>query len=232
MSQESTSRHVSSVPFRILIADDHAIVRRGVRALLEGEDGLEISDEVADGAAVIEYVKKNRPHLVILDLTLPGINGLDVLRELHESVPETQIAILTMHFSVDVGRSAFQAGAQSYVLKSDADIDLLKAVQCARKNKRYFTEKLDSAMIDSLVAQDGPVNPEEIFPVPGVALTARELDIVRLLGAGMSNKQIASEVGLSIRTVESHRNHIMHKMKFKSFSQLIRFAVRHHLVDP
>jgi DNA-binding NarL/FixJ family response regulator len=130
-----------------------------------------------------------------------------------------------------MGRAAFQAGAQAYVLKMDADIDLLKAVQCARRNKRYFTERLDSVMTDSLVGQEAPLNPEKLFPVPGVVLTARELDIVRLLCAGMSNKQVAGEIGLSIRTVESHRNQIMHKMKCESFSHLIRFAIRHRIVE-
>jgi DNA-binding NarL/FixJ family response regulator len=224
--------NVKSELFRVLIADDHGVVRRGIRSLLEGEPGLEVCGEAVDGFDAVDYVKKNRPELVILDLTMPGLNGLDALREIRESAPKTRVLILTMHFSEDVARAAFQAGAQGYLLKSDADLDLLSAVRLARNNKLFFTGKLAGFLVNSFVQQTSEVEPNELYPMRDIPLTGREIEILKLLANGMSNKQIAPTVGLSIRTVESHRTHIMHKMKFESFSAMIRFAIRHHLVEP
>jgi len=233
MSEKPSSREGANAErFRILIADDHAVVRRGIRALLEDEPGLEVCGEAIDGHDAVEYVKKYQPELVLLDLTMPGANGLEALREIHEIAPKTQILILTMHFSEDVARAAFQAGAQGYVLKSDADVDLVSAVRNAQENKPFFTKRLASFMIDSFVQHASEVESSELYPIAGVALTAREIEIVRLLASGMSNKQVAPAIGLSIRTIESHRNHIMRKMKFDSFSAMMRFAIRTHLVEP
>jgi DNA-binding NarL/FixJ family response regulator len=218
-------------PFRILIADDHAVVRRGIRDLLKDEPGVEVCYEASDGMEAVEYVKKLKPDLLMLDLTMPRLNGLDTLREIHRIAPKTRVLILTMHLSEDAARLAFQFGAQGYVLKSDADTDLLSAVRRARENKAYFTERLTRFMVDSFIQSEGAAEPKHKYPIPGLKLTEREVEIVRMLAGGMSNKQIAPAIGLSIRTVESHRNHIMHKMKFCSFSELIRFAIRQHLID-
>ena len=219
-------------PFRILVADDHAVVRRGVRSLLETEPGLEVSYEAADGLEALDCVKKHRPDLVLLDLTMPELNGLDAVREIREASPETNILILTMHFSEDVAREAFRCGAHGYVLKSDADVDLLSAVRHVQQRKPFFTGKLALSLVDSFIQAPETGEATAEHPLPGTPLTAREVEILQMLASGMSNKQIAPAIGLSIRTVESHRNHIMHKMKFDSFSELVRFAIRHHLIEP
>jgi DNA-binding NarL/FixJ family response regulator len=219
-------------PYRILVADDHAIVRKGIRALLETEPGIEICHEVADGLEAVEYIKKHKPDMVLLDLTMPEMNGLEAVREIRETSPATNVVILTMHFSEDVAREAFRSGAHGYVLKSDADVDLLHAVRQVRQNKPYFTEKLAISLVDSFIQQAAEGEPTAQHPLPGTPLTAREVQILQMLAGGMSNKQIAPAIGLSIRTVESHRNHIMHKMKFASFSELMRFAIRNNLVEP
>jgi DNA-binding NarL/FixJ family response regulator len=218
--------------FRVLVADDHSIVRKGVRSLLETEPDLEICFEAADGLEALEYTKKHKPDLVLLDLTMPGMNGLDAVREIRECSPETNVLILTMHFSEDVAREAFRSGAHGYVLKSDADMELLSAVRHMRQHKPFFTGKLAISLVDSFVQGPDFGDPTAEHPIPGTPLTAREVEVLQMLASGMSNKQIAPAIGLSIRTVESHRNHIMHKMKFNSFSDLMRFAIRQHLVEP
>lgn len=208
------------------------MVRRGVRALLETEPGVEVCHEVGDGIQALEYVKKFKPDMVLLDLTMPEMNGLEAVREIREASPQTNVLILTMHFSEDVAREAFRSGAHGYVLKSDADTDLLDAVRQVQQRRPFFTGKLAISLVDSFIQnpQEGEATVEH--PIPGTPLTAREVEILQMLANGMSNKQIAPAIGLSIRTVESHRNHIMHKMKFTSFSELMRFAIRNHLVEP
>jgi DNA-binding NarL/FixJ family response regulator len=199
--------------------------------LLEGEPGIEVCHEAGDGVEAIEYVKKHKPDLVLLDLTMPEMNGLDAVREIRESSPETNVLILTMHFSEDVAREAFRSGAHGYVLKSDADVDLLSAVRQVQQHKPFFTGRLAASMVDNFVQGPDYGDATAEHPIPGAPLTAREVEVLQMLASGMSNKQIAPAIGLSIRTVESHRNHIMHKMKFNSFSDLVRFAIRNQLVE-
>src|SRR3984957_14175390 len=134
--------NVGPKPYRILVADAHAIVRRGIRDLLENEPDVEVCYEAADGAAALECVKKHKPDMVLLDLTMPEMNGLDAVHAIRECSPETNVLILTMHFSEEVAREAFRAGAHGYVLKSDADTDLLSAVRHVQQHKPFFTGKL------------------------------------------------------------------------------------------
>ncbi len=169
--------------------------------------------------------------MVLLDLTMPEMNGLDAIREIRESSPATNVLILTMHFSEEVAREAFRAGAHGYVLKSDADAELLSAVRHLRQHKPFFTAKLAVSLVDNFVKGPKVGETTEAHPLPGTPLTVREVEVLQMLASGMSNKQIAPTIGLSIRTVESHRNHIMRKMKFHSFSDLMRFAIRSHLID-
>ena len=207
-------------------------MRRGIRALLETEPGVEVCHEAADGLEALEYVKKHKPDMVLLDLTMPEMNGLEAVREIRELSPDTNVLILTMHFSEDVAREAFRSGAHGYVLKSDADLDLLNAVRQVQQRRPFFTGKLAVSLVDNFIQNPSEGEPTAEHPLPGTPLTAREVEILQMLATGMSNKQIAPAIGLSIRTVESHRNHIMHKMKFESFSDLMRFAIRNHLVEP
>ena len=136
-----------------------------------------------------------------------------------------------MHFSEDVAREALRSGAHGYVLKSDADAELLSAVRQVQRNRPYFTGKLALSLVDTFIHNPGEGQATDEHPLPGTPLTAREVEVLQMLASGMSNKQIAPAIGLSIRTVESHRNHIMHKMKFESFSDLMRFAIRNRIVE-
>ena len=231
MTKLTPKENAEPKPYRILVADDHAIVRRGIRALLETEPGIEICHEAGDGLEALEYVKKHKPDMVLLDLTMPEMNGLEAVRQIRESSPETNVLILTMHFSEDVAREALRSGAHGYVLKSDADAELLSAVRQVQRNRPYFTGKLALSLVDTFIQNPAEGEATDEHPLPGTPLTAREVEVLHMLASGMSNKQIAPAIGLSIRTVESHRNHIMHKMKFESFSDLMRFAIRNRIVE-
>lgn len=219
----------ASKPYRILIADDHSVVRRGVRALLASQPGLEICSEATTGPETMDRVKKDKPDLVILDLTMPEMNGLDVARSIREESPETDVMILSMHFSDDLAREVLRTGAMAYVLKSDADKDLLAAVDHVRHRQPFFTGQLATSMMQTFMEGRTEASAEG---EDGVTLTPRELEVVQLLAEGKSNKEAGAALKVSNRTIESHRNHIMHKMGFASFSELIRFAIRNNLVEP
>lgn len=214
-------------PYRVFIADDHAIVRRGVRSLLADQPHIEVCGEAATGAETIDSIQKMKPNLVILDVTMPELNGLEAARIIREESPETDVMILSMHFSADFAREVLLAGAMAYVLKSDADRELLAAVDHVRHHQRFFTGQLTASMMEIFLEGQNPDAARD----PGAILSPRQLEILQFLAEGNSNKQIADALNISTRTVESHRHHIMRKMEFRSFSELVRFAVRNNLVE-
>ena len=219
--------------YRVLIADDHAVVRRGLRALLTSQPGIEVCSEASSGTETLDCVKKEKPDLLVLDLTMPELNGLQVARAVREESPNTDILILSMHFSEEIAREVLRSGAIGYVLKSEADTELLSAVDHARHHQPFFTGQLAVSMAETFIQAPAEVEPPvDGKEVPGTTLTGREVQVIQLLADGKSNKQVADTLGVSVRTVESHRNHIMRKMNFTSFSDLIRFAVRANLIEP
>jgi DNA-binding NarL/FixJ family response regulator len=213
--------------YRVLIADDHPVVRQGLRRLLEPQPGVEVCCEATTGTEALDLVKKGKPDLVVLDLTMPELNGLEAAREIHEVSPQTKILILSIHFSKEIAQEALRSGARLYILKSDADSDLVSAIEHLRQGKPLFTSRLAASMADSFLHG----RTAEETALPKVPLTNREVEIVQLLSEGKSNKEVASMLGVSTRTVESHRNHIMHKMSFESFSDLVHFAIRNSLIE-
>jgi DNA-binding NarL/FixJ family response regulator len=225
---------MSDKSYKILVADDHAVVRRGLCALLESQPGIEVCWEASTGVEAMEQVKKEKPDLVVLDLTMPEMNGLEVVRAVRQESPSTEILVLTMHFSEELAREVLRCGALAYVLKSDADAELLAAVDHVRHHQPFFTGKLAMSMVQNFVhgPAGGGADPSGQGAVPDSPLTSREIEVVQLLSEGKSNKEAAVVLGVSARTIESHRNRIMHKMNFASFSELIRFAVRNNLVAP
>lgn len=212
--------------YQVLLVDDHAVVRRGLRALLAPQPGIEICGEAGTGPEALELVRREQPDLVILDLTLPGMDGLEVMEAVRQQFPNIEILVLTVHFSDELARAVLRGGARGYVLKSDADIDLLAAVDHVRHHQPFFTSQLAQAMAQNFMQSPAAGG------LHGVSLTPREVEVVTLLAEGKSNKEAAASLGVSTRTVESHRNHIMRKMEFVSFSDLVRFAVRENLVAP
>ena len=225
--------HVAVKNYRIVVADDHAIVRRGLRALLDAQPGLEVCAEASSGPETLDYVRNFHPDMVVLDITMPDMNGLDVTRAIREESPATAVVVLTMHFSEELAREVLRAGALGYVLKSDADSELLAAIDHVRHNQPFFTGELALTMAHTFVhGAPEPQHTPSQEPLSGSPLTRREVEVLQLLAEGKSNKQAATELGVSIRTIESHRNHIMHKMGFQHFSELVRFAVRNNLIEP
>lgn len=213
-------------PFRILIVDDHPLVRRGIRTVLECHPWIDIVGEASDGEAALELVKRLHPQLALIDLTMPKIDGLMVTAKIREELPETEVLILTMHYDEELARDALRCGARGYVVKTDADEELVVAVERIRQHGTFFTAQLAESMRDVYVR-----DPNEEGLMPGTSLTPRETEIVRLVAEGKSNKEVADSLKVSIRTVESHRNHVMRKMKFTCLPELVRFAIRERLVD-
>lgn len=212
------------------------MVRRGLRALLESNSGWEVCHEATTGAEAVEIVRKGRIDLVILDLTMPEMNGLDAARTIRREMPATEVLVLSMHFTEEIAREVLRTGALGYMLKSDADTELLAAVDHMRHHLPYFSARLSVSMVQNFIvkpndAGDGAEG-DDTPPGEDAPLTDREMEVVKELAHGKSNKETAAALGVSSRTIESHRNHIMHKMGFTSFSDLVRFAVRNNLVEP
>jgi two-component system response regulator NreC len=219
--------------YRVFVADDHAVVRHGLRVLLESQPGVQVCGEASTGLEAIDCVKKEKPDLLVLDLTMPDMNGLEVMRAIREESPSTDVLVLTMHFSEELAREMLRCGALGYLLKSDANTELLAAVDHVRHHQPFFTSRLAISMAQNYVRRPGDTTGSgENGGLPNSPLTPREIEVVKLLAEGKSNKEVASTLGVSTRTAESHRNHIMDKMNFASFSEIVRFAVRNKLIEP
>jgi DNA-binding NarL/FixJ family response regulator len=211
-------------PLRIIIVDDHAVVRRGVRALLESQPGWEIAGEAATGREAVDLAKRLQPDVVVLDLSLPELNGLDATRQILKESPRTEVLVLTMHRSEELARNVLQAGARGYVLKSDADQSLIAAVESLRMHKPFLTSTVTEFVLDDYIqrTEDGSGY---------AAVTPREREIIQLLAEGRSNKETASALDLSVKTVEAHRANIMRKLRLHSASDLVRYAIRNKIVQ-
>jgi len=226
----------SAEPYRILLADDHAVVRRGVRTLLESQPGFVVCAEASDGHEAVELSKKQKPNLVILDLTMDTMDGLEASSIIRTECPETQVLILTMHSSEDMARKALVSGSLGYVLKSDPDEELLTAVDEIRHLRTFISRRLAVSMAkiyireseNALKTTSSPNLNERPEVVP---LTDRQIDVLKLLAHGKSNKEVAYQLGISTRTAEVHRNRMMQKLNCKSFCDLLLFAIRQKLVE-
>ena len=214
------------MPLRILVVDDHAVVRRGVRSLLESHDGWEVCGEATTGRDAVEQSRRLRPDVVVMDLSLPELNGLDATRHILKDAPETEVLVLTMHQSEELARDVLQAGARGYVLKSDADENLIAAVESLRQHKPFLTPTVTEFVLDGYI-RDGA----DQDALRG-AVTAREREIVQLIAEGKSNKQAASALSISVKTIEAHRANIMRKLHLRSVSDLVRYAIRNKIVEP
>src|SRR5438093_7909965 len=173
---------------RIMIVDDHAVVRRGVRALLESHPGWEVSGEATTGREALDLARRLQPDIVVMDLSLPELNGLDATRQILKESPRTEVLVLTMHQSEELARNALQAGARGYVLKSDADENLIAAVESLRQHKPFLTARVTEFVLDDYVRRSEVLHDSG----PHATVTAREREIIQLLAEGKSNKEAAS----------------------------------------
>jgi DNA-binding NarL/FixJ family response regulator len=212
---------------RILIADDHDLIRRGVRALLTARSGWQVVGEACNGADAVQKAISLRPNVAILDFSMPELNGPGAAAQITEKVPETGVVVLTMHDSEPVMREVLQSGARGLVLKSDADRDLLEAVEAVARKRHFFTTRLSELVLGGYLA--GPAAKDKVKSKVA-QLTERECEVVRLLADGMSSKEAATRLQISIRTVESHRINISRKLGFNSIAKLVHYAIRHGIV--
>ena len=217
---------------RVLLADDHPVLRRGVKEILAADPGFEVVGEASSGPEAIEKVKALKPMIVILDISMPTKNGLDVTRELRREAPDVRVLIYSMHFAEEVARECLRAGARAYLLKSDEEGDLLAAVRAVRDEKPFLTPQIKDMYYSGYLDCTPKAPADASGEIPLTRLSTREREVVKMLCQGLSNKEVASAVGISTRTVESHRTNIMHKLNLTAFSDMVRYAVRHHVVAP
>jgi DNA-binding NarL/FixJ family response regulator len=213
---------------RILIADDHEVVRRGVRTLLEAEPGWSVCAEARTGREAVDAAVRLSPDIAILDIGMEELNGLEAARQIRKLLPDCEIVILTIHESEEVIREVLAAGARGYVLKSDAGRDLVAAIGALRRHKPFLTSRVAELMLDGYLEGEGPA------PARGKRtgrLTPREREFLQLLAEGRSNKEIATVMGVSTKTAETHRKNIMRKLDVHSVGQLVRYAIRHRIID-
>jgi DNA-binding NarL/FixJ family response regulator len=212
---------------RILLADDHALVRRGVRLILDGEPDLTVVAEAADGAEAIDKARTDQPDLAILDIGMPRLTGLQAARELSRVLPELRILILTMYDNEQYFFEALKAGASGYVLKSVADRDLVEACRAAMRDEPFLYPGAVNALIRNYLerARDGD-------DIPAKAITNREEEILKLVAEGHSSKQIADLLFISVKTVERHRANMLQKLGLRDRLELARYAIRAGLIEP
>jgi DNA-binding NarL/FixJ family response regulator len=210
---------------RIVIADDHEVVRRGLVALLESHPGCKVVAEADNGESAIELVKLHAPDIAILEISMPGrLDGLAATREITAKMPKVRVLILTMHASKQLVREILEAGARGYVMKSDAAKDLSGAIDTLLEDKLFFTQTISDILLDGFLGKPQPMRRENL-------LTKREIEIVSALARGKSNKEVATDLNISLRTAETHRANIMNKLQVHSVHDLVRYAVKAKLVE-
>ena len=216
---------------RLLVADDHDVVRKGVRTLLEEQPGWEVAAEAADGREAVEKAKLVQPDVTILDLSMPELNGLEAAKEILKTV-QTKVLILTMYDSDPLIRQTLEAGARGYLLKSVAGRDLVSAVDALRRNKTFFTPKVAQMVLEGYLGRPTKENDEDSNNRKnGLRLTARQKQILQLLAEGKSSKEVAVALNISVKTAETHRANIMRRLDCHSVTELVRYAIRNHIIE-
>ena len=215
-------------PLRILIADDHDVMRDGTRGLIERQPGWEVCGLAATGREAVAQAIALQPDIVIMDMSMPELNGLDAAVQIRRRLPRTEILMFTAHETEELVREVFEAGAKSFIYKSDAHEFLVDAIQSLSQHKPFFTSQVSEILFADLVnrSQNNPNRPE-----PGQRLTGREREIVQLVAEGQSNKEVADKLGISVRTAETHRAHILRKLNLDSIAGLVRYAIRNKMIE-
>jgi DNA-binding NarL/FixJ family response regulator len=211
---------------RILIADDHEVARKGVRSLLESHAGWEVCGEARDGREAVECATKLKPDVLLLDIGMPNLNGLDATRQILAMIPDARILILTVHDSEQVVREVLAAGARGFLLKSDAGRDLLAAVEALQHRRTFFTSSVAQMMLDGyLRPQDqGDTSEQRV-------LTPREREVIQLVAEGKTTKEVATALSLSVKTAETHRTNLMRKLDLHSVAAVTLYAVRNGIIQ-
>jgi len=223
---------------RILIADDHELARRGIRSVLESHGGWEVCGEAKDGREAVEFAANLKPHLILLDIGMPNLNGLEAARQILTFSPNVAILILTMHDTDSVVREVLRAGARGFVLKSDAGRDLIAAVEALELRRTFFTTRVSQMVLNGFLDRDkGEDASATRIEAPrkgdhsSDVLTSREREVIQLLAEGKSSKEVAVALNLSVKTAETHRTNLMRKLGLHSVADLTRYAVRNGIVQ-
>jgi len=210
--------------FRILVADDHEVVRKGLIAILKQKPEWQVCGEATDGREAIEQAEQLMPDVIVMDISMPRLNGLEATRHIMKANPATKVLVLTLHDSDQVIRGVLDAGARGFLLKSDSACELVAAVEALLRNKTYFTTKVAAMVLEGYLRGGSPFTAAH-------PLTAREREVVQLLAEGSSTKEVAISLGLSCKTAETHRSNIMRKLQIHCVSDLVLYAVRNNIVQ-
>jgi DNA-binding NarL/FixJ family response regulator len=210
---------------RVLIADDHTLVRESLAGLLQGDAGIVVVAQAADGVETVEKALATRPDVVITDLSMPRLGGLEVVRRLRETLPDTRVLVLTMHKEDEYVLQAVRAGASGYLVKDSAASELLAAVRSLHAGRGHFGPQAARALAEQLQ------HPERTLDDPYGRLTTREREVFHLIAEGMTTKEIARRLGISTKTAENHRGHVLEKLDMRNTAELVRYALRKGLLD-
>jgi DNA-binding NarL/FixJ family response regulator len=211
------------MPVSILIVDDHPVVRKGLRALVESRRGWRVCGEAANGREAISWARAEKPDVAIVDIGMPGLGGIEATRQIRKVSPQTEVLILSAHGSEKLARELLDAGARGYLLKEDADVNLLEAIDALRKRAVFYSPKIAAWVAREERRARGKA-PRDI-------LTPRQRETIQLLAEGKSNKEVAATLGISVKTVEAHRANIMLKLNIHSVTELVHYAIRNDIVQ-
>ncbi|MGZ4872676.1 MAG: response regulator [Candidatus Angelobacter sp.] len=209
------------MPVKILLADDHAVLRQGLRVLLERE-GFEVVGEASDGREAVKLCDKLRPDVALLDVTMPLLNGIDAAREIMKSNPRTKVVLLTMHTEDHLILESLRAGVTGYVLKTKAASELVQALRAVCRGEMFLTQSISRTIVQAFLQNT---------PVPGTLISDRERQVLQLVAEGKTTKEIASLLGISVKTAESHRSNLMDKLNIHDTAGLVRYAIRIGLIE-
>jgi DNA-binding NarL/FixJ family response regulator len=230
MSQETASTDRTQ-NLRIMLADDHEVVRRGLRALIESEAGWSVCGEASDGASAVEQVAALAPDVVLMDVAMPHLNGIEATRRIMQGLaPRTIVLMLSARESESLVQEALAAGARGFMLKSDAGTDLLGAVKSVSQGRPFFSARVAEFVVQGYMRSGSDRGGQPSGTVKPI-LTARERQVLQLLAEGKSNKQVASALEISVKTAESHRANLMKKLRVQSLSDLVRYAIRNQMIE-
>ena len=209
----------------VFVADDHAVVRDGLRFLLEAQDDLRVIGDAADGRAAVRLVEEMHPNVAIVDIAMPGLNGIEATRQICQSCPNVKIIILSMHSTSEHVSQALQAGASGYLLKESAGVEVVSAVRAVHAGHRYLSQKISDQVIEDYARQRDPA--QQTGPL--ALLTEREREVLQLVVEGQTSAQIADVLSLSRKTVETYRSRLMRKLGIEDLPSLVKFAIQHGL---
>ncbi len=212
---------------RVLLVDDHTVVRQGLRRILEADADIQVVGEASDGRKAAEMAERLRPHVVVMDVSLPELNGIEATRQIVKRSDGTKVLILSMHLDEVCVRESLKAGARGYLLKDSEDLDLVKAVKMLAQGRSFFSPAISKMLLEGYVGEGRGPQAEDNLGL----LTDREREVLQLIAEGKTNKEIATRLAVSVNTVETHRKHTMEKLDLHNTAEIVRFAVRKKIVE-